>query len=136
MKLTKKQAVEAYQALGALKGYPKIVRQNNEDQIVTEPFKLSADTRTVIARNKIELRVHVDNYQEAQNELIESHQGEKKGEVAPENMKAFRKAVRELQDETLDVDLKTIKLPDFKLDDNIAINGDILESLDVLIEKQ
>jgi hypothetical protein len=123
-------------ALAALDGTTKAVRDGEREIAVRSPYKLGAGLRMAIAKNLYRLKVVTDAYTKAINDTISELSG---GGTQLESPAAFTdpdekaKEKRELEAEMHEVELITMTEAELKLDDN-TIPGTVLMGLCPIVE--
>jgi hypothetical protein len=133
-------------ALAALDGTTKAVRDGEREIAVRSPYKLGAGLRMAIAKNLYRLKVVTDAYTKAINDTISELSGggtqlespaaftdpDEKAK-AKEKWSQFSKEKRELEAEMHEVELITMTEAELKLDDN-TIPGTVLMGLCPIVE--
>lgn len=134
MKISLSEALRVRNGLEyLLNGRDRIVRRNNEDTVIREPFKLEADTLLAIAINSGKLHGLQEAYTRAYNALIKELSGGT-GSVPPASSEAINLAEKNqaLLDAEHDVELTQIEVAKLKIDDNPGIAAVLTQILPVV----
>lgn len=133
MKLKTSTAITLLGAINhVLTGRPMIVRKNNQDEVVVQPYKLGSDISLKLAINAGKLRATEEAYRAARNQMIRqlSDGTATPGSIQPGSTEA---AALVEQDEAalsmeVNLPLHRIDLAALKLDDNPGLQA-VLEPL-------
>lgn len=119
MKLKLSNILNLSAALNALEGRDRVVRENNTDKVVREPYKIDSDALLAIVINMNTLDPLVRAYQRARNVLVREFADEKGvvNAASPKGME-FSKKEEALLDADEDVKLRKIKVTALALDKN------------------
>lgn len=134
MKLARKEALRLHNAISALDGYDRVIRKNNEDQVVRGHYKFSSDVLLTLAINGNVLLPVAEAYGRARQKVTMAHADENGDVKGKDSVAAVEAAIETLLDEELELDLKPIKAPDLKLDEN-QIPQSVVGALTMLFEK-
>lgn len=136
MKLKMSSVVDLHASIARLlAGRPRVVRRNNEDVIVDEPYKLDADSLLALARNynalDPEVRAHQIAYRAKMKEVMDAAPEKKILRGSAEEM-ALAESIEPLLGQERDIDLTKIALSKLKVDDNPGIARELAALLPIL----
>ena len=104
------------QALQALDGYMKIVKDGGTDKAVQVPYEFSANVRFVLAKNINSISAVSRDFTTARDALV--RQFSDNGKIPDSAMDAFDAAATEILDRDEEVKLSLLSQKDLKLDRN------------------
>ncbi len=120
MKVTVNTAHKLVNALLALDGRQKAVKNGDSESIIVEPYKLGP-ARLAIAKNTSRLRAVLTDFEKARDGLIKeiSNGGDSIDPAKdPDGFKRFNLAVRDMLSDESDVDIVPIEASKLNLDQN------------------
>lgn len=135
MKVTINTAHRLVNALLALDGRQRAVKNGEAETVIIEPYKLGV-ARLAIARNVSRLRAVLADFEKARDGLIReiSNGGDSIDPKAnPDGFKKFTISVNEMLGQEAEVDLEPLKASQLKLDEN-DINPAILVDMHEIVD--
>ncbi len=121
------EALNCLQALNALDGRPRVIKDGGQERIVVEPYVFSAATRMAIARNIAALSSEEQAFVSARTNLIRQF-GNTDGEVPGEKRKELEGEIKSLLESDADVKLVFLCEADLQIGVN-PIPSSILAAL-------
>lgn len=128
MKLQLIDVLALASSLRALDGRDKVVRVNNEDRVVREPFVLGADTRLAGMVNLSRLRPLIEAYDQLRRDAIMKLSEDGVIHAGTPKAVEFADEDRRMLMATQEVKLHKIEIAELKLDQN-ALAPAVLEGL-------
>lgn len=121
MKLLIKDIVTLHDALQALNGRQTVVKQDNKDVILVQPYDFGPKTRWNLAKNLRLVSNEIKTYSEIRDSIIRSISGGQT-EIDSKNRQqvdSFLAQMQEIEKKEIEVDgILTVNISDLKVDEN------------------